>query len=380
MKNLDIKKTLGQRISRRREALGLTQKDLATQIGFGSSEIISQIELGKREVKAWELSQIAQILHANIADFLIYKETDFPPPILWRISPSEQQEAKEAKFLNFCQQYSLLENLSGTTIRKPLPEKIVDPSMLSFGVAESLAIEVRKELGLGDRPASVLVKTLEDKYGVKILYEYMDEGSAATTIGDFGPAILMNKREAPWRRNFNFAHEIFHIITWKSIPAKILKRNRRLWDDIERKAEVFASCLLLPEESIGIEIEERKINKAIEYSDLIEIARKYDVSTQALLYRLLNMRLINRKNLTSTLKDEKFLAFDRSTMHVHWWEPPRLPERYVRLAFVAYQKGKLSRAKLARMLGVNLPNVSHTLQSYGLEDSQFSGKITMCAS
>jgi Zn-dependent peptidase ImmA (M78 family)/DNA-binding XRE family transcriptional regulator len=375
----DIKKTLGQRISLRREALGLTQKDLASQIGFASSEIISQIELGKRDVKAWELSRIAWILHTDIADFLAVKEPDSPPPILWRVLPLDQVKSKEAKFLKLCQQYSLLENLSGTTSRKPLPERVVDASKLNFDVAERLAVDVREELGLGDRPASVLVKTLEDKYGVKIFYETMDEGSAATTIGDFGPAILMNKREAPWRRNYNFAHEIFHLITWKSIPATLLKSNKRLWVNIEKKAEVFASCLLLPEESIRIEIEERKINNTIEDSDLIEIARKYDVSTRALLYRLLNMRIINRTILNSRLNDDKFLALDRSTMHVYWWDPPQLPERYVRLSFVAYQKGNLSRAKLAQLLGVNVHNVTELLKKYDLDDSRIHGKIKVRA-
>jgi Zn-dependent peptidase ImmA (M78 family)/transcriptional regulator with XRE-family HTH domain len=376
---IDLKKILGLRISNRREALGLTQRELASQVGFSSSEIMSQIELGKRDVKAWELAKISQILYTNISEFLADKESDSPPPILWRVLPSEQKEAKEAKFLNFCQQYSLLENLSGTVIRKRIPQKEVNPSTLTFRVAQRLALEVREEFGLGDRPASLLVKTLEDNYGVKILYDDMDEGSAATTIGDFGPAILMNKREAPWRRNYNFAHECFHLITWDSIPPKILKENKSLWDNVEKKAEVFASCLLLPEESIRVEIEGRKINNEIEYSDLIEVARKYDVSTKALLYRLLNIGIVKRHIVNSILEDEQFRNLDRSSMHDFWWNPPQLPERYVRLAYVAYRKGNLSRAKLARLLGVNLLDITKTLQRYDLDDGETREKIKVGA-
>jgi Zn-dependent peptidase ImmA (M78 family)/DNA-binding XRE family transcriptional regulator len=375
----DLSKTLGQRISRQRQTLGLTQKDLALQVGFSSAEIISQIELGKREVKAWELAKLAQILYVNLSDLLSLEEPNPFPGILWRVLPSDQIEAKEAKFLKNCQQYSLLEELSGTIIRKSFPQKSLSISAINFITTERLAVDIREEFSLGDKPASVLQKTLEDKYGVKIFYESMDEGSAASTIGSFGPAILMNRNEAPWRRNYNFAHEVFHLITWESIPARSIRNNKQRWDYMEKLANYFASCLLLPEEIVRIEIEEKKIDNEIDYSDLIEIARKFDVSTEALIYRLLNLKLIKKKVVHSILNDPVFRSYDRATMHASWWDPPQLPERYVRLAFVAYQKGKLSRAKLARLLDVNLLDIGLTFRKYGLDDSQLPGKIEIFA-
>jgi len=54
----------------------------------------------------------------------------------------------------------------------------------------------------------------------------MEEGSAASAIGPFGPAILMNSKEAPWRRNYNFAHELFHLITWESLKPALLLQQR----------------------------------------------------------------------------------------------------------------------------------------------------------
>ena len=375
----DPTKILGQRISEHRQALGLTQKELAAQMGFSSSEIISQIELGKREVKAWELAKLAQKLYVNISNLLGADEPYSRPSILWRVLPSDQREVKEAKFLKYCEQYSFLESISGTTLSRPFPQKTVNPSTINYMVAARLADEIRGEFGLGDRPATVLEKTLENKYGVKIWYENMDEGSAAATIGSFGPAILMNRREAPWRRNYNFAHEVFHLITWETIPAKMMEDNKDVWDNIEKIANYFASCLLLPADSIIIEIEDRVTNNEVEDSDLIEIARKFDVSTEALLYRFLNLGIIKRENVNSILNDDRFRALDRATMKGFWCDPPELPERYVILAFVAYQKCRLSRAKLARLLGVNLPDVSETLQKYGLDDRDIHAKIEVRA-
>ena len=160
----------------------------------------------------------------------------------------------------------------------------------------------------------------------------------------------MNKKEAPWRRNYNFAHELFHLITWKSVPAPELQSNLPLWEKIEKIANSFASCLLLPADSVSVAINERAVNNQIEYNDLIAIAREFDVSTEALLYRLLTLRLLKEGVVDSILNDPDFRSLDKATMSASWRNPPPLPERFVRLASVAYKKGRLSRARLARLL------------------------------
>jgi len=57
----DMNAALGQRIRSFRKRLCLSQEALASQMGFGSAETISQIERGNREVKAWELVKLAKI-------------------------------------------------------------------------------------------------------------------------------------------------------------------------------------------------------------------------------------------------------------------------------------------------------------------------------
>jgi hypothetical protein len=43
-----------------------------------------------------------------------------------------------------------------------------------------------------------------------------------------------------------------------------------------------------------------------------------------------------------------------------WWQPLKFPKRFVRLAFVAYKKGRLSKGKLAEMLDTSLIDLSKT--------------------
>lgn len=373
----DPTKKLGLRIARLRKNLKKSQTDLADQIGLGSAQIISQIERGEREVKAWELAKLSDALFVSVSELLAIEEPKLEQPVLWRSLPTSDRMVKEANFLKRSKEYTDLENLSGTTKRRQFPQQEVDPSTVNFADAARLADVIRKEFSLGERPAASLEKTLEDQYGVKIWYETLDDGSAAATIGDFGPAILMSRKQAPWRRNYNFAHELFHLITWDSIPARRLQEDQILWDKIEKIANSFASCLLLPADSVSVEIEERAENNQIESSDFIEIARKFDVSTEALLYRLLNLRILGKETVECLLKDEDFRKQDISTMSASWWNPPALPERFVRLAFVAHQKGRLSRARLAQLLETTLPDVTETLLSYGLDDRENHKKIDL---
>jgi Zn-dependent peptidase ImmA (M78 family) len=351
---VDPTRVLGARIRELRKKLNLKQTDLATELGVGSPQM-------------------------SIAYLLATEDPKPQPSVLWRVLPSPtQRSTKEAKFLNRCKEYALLEELSGTTRARQLPQKTVDATTISFGEAGELADEARREFTLGEQPATSLEKTLQNQYGVKIWYEDLEEGSAAATLGDFGPAILMNRKEAPWRRNYNFAHELFHLITWESIPAAPLERDESLKAKIEKIANSFASCLLLPAEPVRREIGKRVEQNQIGDSDLVEIARNFDVSTQALIYRLQNLRLITKDTAESILNDEDFCRLDRSTMSGRWWEPPELPERFVRLAFVAYQKGRLSRARLAQLLETTLPDVTKTLLKYGLDDREIQKKIEVC--
>ena len=46
----------------RRKALGMSQRELAEAVGFGSHQIVSELERGQRDVKAWELARIADAL------------------------------------------------------------------------------------------------------------------------------------------------------------------------------------------------------------------------------------------------------------------------------------------------------------------------------
>ncbi len=57
---------IGSRIEQARKREGLTQGQLAEELGYQSPTAISLIEAGKRMIKIAELERIAQILHIDL--------------------------------------------------------------------------------------------------------------------------------------------------------------------------------------------------------------------------------------------------------------------------------------------------------------------------
>ncbi|MCC7354420.1 MAG: ImmA/IrrE family metallo-endopeptidase [Anaerolineae bacterium] len=362
---------LGQRIRVGRERFGFTQKELADRMGFASHQIVSQIEKGERELKAWELAQLSRVLHISVVDLLSGTVAEPEPVVLWRKQPQTNKSEKEAIFLQRCRRYHFVEQVVGTNARLSLPSIKKDSLSLTFSDVDRLAQDLRRMLDLGARPAISLIPAAEEYLGIQVWYEDLEEdGSGASARGSFGCAVLLNSAEAPWRRNYSFAHELFHLITWNAISPESLEKDRRVFERAEHIAEQFASVLLLPADELLVELDSQIKAGQIYYDGLVTLAREFDVSTGALLWRCVNLNRLSAEAVKRILADADFQKIDRATMHAHWWNPPPLPERYVFMAFMAYQQAKLSRSKLAEYLEVPITKLTDFLLQYGLDDRE----------
>lgn len=369
---VNVQKLVGERIRNQRNRLSITQQQLAEEAGLSSAQIVSQIEKGEREVKAVELFNLARALKTDITQFLSTDLNESPALVFWRKAPTIDRKVVEAEFIQRCNQYALVEKLCETCSRSELPSEEVSFDEMNFKDVEKLADKIGKILDLGSRPASSLPGLLEDKYGVKIWYQDLgEEGSAASSKGPFGSAVLINSAETPWRRNFSFAHELFHLITWNSIRQdKDITENGEFVVHIEKLANAFASYLLLPTEDVVEVFKKHFKDGKVTFIELIEVAREFDVSTEALLYRILNLRFINKEQVEALLENDSLRELDRRARMGKWFSTPEIPERFVRLAFLAYMEGKLSRARLAEFLNTGLANLTNYLLEYGLDDQK----------
>lgn len=358
---------LGGAIKQRRTEVGLTQGDLAVAVGFSAPQTVSDIERGEREVKAWELIRIARALRTT-PDDLLGLESVSESRVMWRRgSPTGTRETEEV-FLDRARRYALLEKWNQLPPAATLPEFELDAATASFPDAARLAREVGKVLDLGSRPAASLQSVLQEAFGVKLFFQEMEgDESAATAKGDFGCAVLMNATQAPWRRNYNLAHEVFHLVTWEgTCEAWGADEDEPHWiEHIEKLANAFASHLLLPADEVSSQYDSRFPEGDIRYPDLVEMAREFEVSTEALVWRLRLLGKISQARAEEILADPLFRTEDRRTMPHHWAAAPDgpLPGRYWRLALNAYRRGEVSLAKVAGMLEISVSEAGALLMS-----------------
>ena len=67
--------TIGKRIKARREALGMTQEELAKKLGYKSKTTIAKIELGVNDISQSKVVEFAKALNTNIL-YLIGQEDE----------------------------------------------------------------------------------------------------------------------------------------------------------------------------------------------------------------------------------------------------------------------------------------------------------------
>ncbi len=378
-----FKKNLGRKIRYLREHFGLSQSELAERVGWSSQHVIvGNIESGDREVKAWELLKLSDIFKINVSDLLSQEqipagEQKSPPQyVLWRKQADEKiRVEQEARFFSIIKRYVFLEQAVELPNRKKVtrnfPSFSLDLVNTTFQQVYSLAETCRHELGLGNFPAKNLVSVLEDEYQVKIVYLELDaeQGSAACTRGDGTSSIMLNVNEVPWRRNFSIAHEFFHIVTWNKELFAQISSSPELTEKNEQYANAFAAGLLMPSEQTKHLIEQYKTSEGkISFADLIAIAREFEVSTEALIWRLVGLNIIRQKIgkklvASSELKSLEFDSVEerRNRDHFRSW-------RFVRLAYQAHARGRLSRSQFANYLGVSLVDLDQTLAEFGLAE------------
>lgn len=315
-----------------------------------------------------ELLQLASILNVSPEEF--YSETSSKyserPTILWRKKAIDQKIAlrEEHNLIEHYQNYRLVERLVEipSSSIKDLPRHSYDISSANIDWANQLAEKTYKDFRLGDYPAALLSKCLEEEYGVLLISRPLEDGSAACYREETGSVVMSNEKEVRWRQTFNLAYELFHLITWNTPLISQIQSDEQLFRKNEKLADAFAAALLMPQPMIELDVR----GKRLTYSFIVALAGKYQVSKQAMLYRLGYLRFIALEEVNQAVKDPDFLQLDHTAFKQDLASTSPLGNRYIRLAYLAYEKGKLSKTKLAKMLNVKLRDLNQYLEEKGL--------------
>lgn len=346
--------TIDQRLKYAREKAGLTLAAVHETTGIGVSSL-SDFENGKRDPSVHQLSLLGRAYRRSI-DFFT-DEGEIPAEVvLWRNKPqSPKAEEIEAQFLQLCEQYYKLEQWCGEPVPCKLPPvKFCLDAASAPALVASLAVDVRRRLGLGDRPAVGLLHALEEDCGVKVFHmPWEPSGSAACARSPaFGSAILLNDRNTRWRRNFDLAHELFHLLTWDVFRPGGAGATPLIHEQQEESlASQFARHLLMPDDVVRLEVGDALRDGKLRLGEVADIARRFDVSVEALLWRIHELYGRDRTETKGDIEQYQAKAGPWQDQPI---EPgPKVPARYEALAKKALHRGEMSVGRYAEFMGVS---------------------------
>ena len=368
---------LGKRIVAAREAAGFSITEAAQKLGFKNYQTLSAIEKGARKINAHEMVMIGRLYGRNL-DYFLGSDVAPDPVPLWRKATKTDVYQIQRQFLSFLENYSNLENLLGLKRRWKDVQKNYDRddfSVNGFEQADKLGAEIHSFLDLGSRPSLNLLNVLENKLRFKILHLSLGDGVSGASVVDnaLGVGILINANDAPWRRHFDLAHELFHVITWNVFSPEEIGNGTTITRP-EQYANIFASSLLLPENHLRDALKGTATDNEIRIIDIIELAKEFGVSTEAVLWRLVNLQLLKKSDAQKVLDSPRFRQLDRDMRRGLYKSerPSKFPSRFISLACRCLMEGKISRGTFAEYLEIDRAEIDDYLDDAGFAEGNYA--------
>jgi Zn-dependent peptidase ImmA (M78 family)/transcriptional regulator with XRE-family HTH domain len=368
---------LDKRIIAAREAAGFSITEAAQKLGFKNYQTLSAIEKGSRKINAQELIMIAR-LYGRSLDYFFESDAASDPLPLWRKTKKTDTNKVQRQFLSFLENYSNLEHLLGLKRRWNDVQRKYDRDDFSgngFEQADKLGVEIHSFLDLGSRPSFNLLNVLENKLRFKVLHMQLEEGVSGASVVDnaLGVGILININDVPWRRSFDLAHELFHVITWNVFSSEEIG-DGTIKTRPEQFADIFASSLLLPENHLRDTLKETVADNEIRMIDIIELAKEFGVSTEAVLWRLVNLKIIKKLTAQKVLDNPKFRDLDRDMRQGLSGKerPDKFSSRFISLACRCLMEGKISRGTFAGYLEIDRTEIDDKLAAEGFGEENYA--------
>ena len=294
---------VGEQIASARRELGLTQAQLSERLGFKDRQILSYIESGKRKVSSRELIQVMELLGKTLDFFTDPTLVVGEHVMSWRAEEPEI-DSFEAWALNLVgSNRELLKQL-----KEPIsPLRLFLPLEKSSTFEEAIAAAegLLRSWNIRSAPAPQIQPRIESELRIMVLpVDAPDHISGGAVNLPEGATIFLNRhRFTADVSHFTLAHELFHILTWPTMPPdrfdleRVGKQSRA-----EKLANNFAAALLMPGDLLVRQFQEWKKMTELPHKIIAaeippktwfkEVAEFFEVSVEALKFRLINAKLL----------------------------------------------------------------------------------------
>lgn len=271
------------RLQAARKIACLSIRDLAEKINL-SHQAISKYENAKMMPDSEVLISLSSALGVNVDYFfrepeIILNKIDFRKKS--KLAKKEQERIKSVA-IDYLERYLQLESILNINSEFSIHQNNTD--IKNNADIENAANELRNIWSLGVNPISNIIGMLEDR-NVKILQIDTDkdfDGLSAWVKNI--PLIVVNKKLDLVRKRFTVLHELAHLLFNFSNAIE----NK----DVEKLCHSFAGAFLIPENIIKREFGDKRTKVSL--PELESVKNDFGISAQALMYRLLNLKIIDK--------------------------------------------------------------------------------------
>lgn len=343
---------MGARIKALREEMNLSHDDLARLFGVKDRQTVSAIETGERRVTAEEFMQAVEKLGAPLDyftdPFLLVGEGRFS----WRQTNvgAVRLNAYERSAGRWIAAFRTIAPEVGHA--SPLLRRALGLTRhSSFEDAMAAGERFVTEFKLGDIPAERLAQVMEHELGILVLMVDAFEGisGAACRLPELD-VVIINRHEVVGRRNFDLAHELFHILTWEVMPPEHSEESRETGGNrVEHLANNFASALLMPKAAVARYGEWTKLADSELIEKLNIAASDLLVTASALKWRLVALNLI-KPATARAIPDVVLRRNRREEIPPQTPAPPLFSRRFMEVIGKAIAEGRVSTRRAAGLL------------------------------
>lgn len=358
---------IGERLFVLRDERDLSQTTVAAMLGLKDRQSVQAIESGDRSVKAEELVKLAQGFKVPI-DF-------FTDP--FRLSQKAEFSWRKSEAIGNAEILGFQEKAKGWigAYRALAEEEGELPVLLKrIGIGERSSFEdaraaaerlVRDHFPADEAPSESLARVIEDDLGTLVIMADADpgiSGAACRTI-DMNVTIV-NRTEPAERRNFDLAHELFHVLTWNELPPAYFDGEEagRKQSRTEQLANNFAGALLAPVHML----EKYRTADVGSAAWLNPTADVFGISSSALKYRLLNLGWITKAQ-ADAVSDAALRNNGRPARKAE--APLPFGRKFLAPFANGIAEGRISVRKAVGILGVTVDGLRSLLEAHGFEDA-----------
>lgn len=351
---------LGQNLKLAREQRGIRQEDAAKMIGVARTTMTA-IEQGQRRIKTDELLALVKVYGRSVSDFMRPRPAARDFRVQFRGSSSALHaedvaiSLSQAEFQELCRDYLELEKIMDAPLSHHYPPQYRIGGVGANQAAESIAIQERNRLGLGDGPLPILRSIFEQDVGLRVFFMPFEDSHFSEMYyydEELGGCLAVNQNHPEERRRWSLAHGYAHFLVHRFQSAIYYESGY----EREQFADFFAKYFLMPTSGMLRHYHSLLQSKAKPtIGDLCVSANYYGVSLSALVRRLEDLGVAP----TGTWERlrERGMKVREAQQQLGLLPVPEqgqlLPLRYQYLAVEAFEQQEISEGLFAKLLRVD---------------------------